>query len=30
MMYDKKRIMKNAWNLIKTYGISRSTAMKAA
>ena len=30
MKYNKKQIMKNAWNLIKTYGISRSTAMKAA
>ena len=30
MKYNKKQIMKNAWNLIKTYGISRRTAMKAA
>lgn len=28
--YNKKQIMRNAWNLIKTYGIDRSTAMKAA
>ena len=30
MKYSKRNIMKNAWNLIKTYGVSRSTAMKAA
>lgn len=30
MKYNKKQIMKNAWNLIKTYGIDRSTAMKSA
>lgn len=30
MKYNKSQIMKTAWNLIKNYGISRSTAMKAA
>ena len=28
--YNRKQIMANAWNLIKTYGISRSVALKAA
>ena len=30
MKYNKSEIMRNAWNLIKTYGIDRSTAMRAA
>lgn len=30
MKYSKRNVMMNAWNLIKTYGIDRSTAMKAA
>lgn len=30
MKYNKSEIMKAAWNLIKTYGIDRSTAMKSA
>lgn len=29
-MYSKRNVMNNAWNLIRTYGIDRSTAMKAA
>lgn len=30
MKYNKSEIMKAAWNLVKNYGIDRSTAMKAA
>lgn len=30
MTYNKHEIMMHAWYLIKTYGISRSAAMKAA
>ena len=30
MKYNRSEIMKNAWSLIKTYGIDRSTALKAA
>lgn len=30
MKYNKSEIMRNAWTLIKIYGIDRSTAMKAA
>lgn len=30
MTYNKHEIMMNAWHLIKAYGISRSTALKAA
>ena len=30
MKYNKSEIMRNAWTLIKTYGIDRSTAMRAA
>ena len=29
-MYDKRNIMKNAWNLVKTHGIDIRTALKAA
>lgn len=29
-MYDKHNIMRNAWKLIKAYGISRSVALKSA
>lgn len=30
MKYNKSEIMRNAWNLVKTYGIKISTAMKSA
>ena len=30
MKYNKRNIMKNAWNLVKTHGIDIRTAMKAA
>lgn len=30
MKYNKSQIMKDAWNLIKTAGVSLSTALKAA
>lgn len=30
MKYNKRNIMKNAWNLVKTYGIDLRTAMKSA
>lgn len=30
MKYNKSNIMKNAWNLKKTYGISMSIALKSA
>lgn len=30
MEYNRSEIMRKAWNLIKTYGIDRKTAMKAA
>ena len=30
MKYNKRNIMKNAWNLVKTHGIDIRTAMKAS
>lgn len=30
MKYNKREIMRNAWNLVKTCGISISTALKSA
>lgn len=30
MKYNKSEIMRNAWNLVKTYGIKISTALKSA
>lgn len=30
MEYNRSEIMKTAWSLINTYGIDRSTALKAA
>lgn len=30
MKYNKSDIMKNAWNLVKTYGINISIALKSA
>lgn len=30
MKYNKREIMRNAWNLVKTAGVSISTAMKSA
>lgn len=30
MKYNKREIMRNAWNLVKTYGIKISSAMKSA
>lgn len=30
MKYNRSEIMRNAWNLIKKYGIDRSTALKSA
>lgn len=30
MKYNKSEIMRKAWGLVKTYGISISTAMKSA
>lgn len=29
-MYNKSEIMRNAWNIRKTAGVSMSTALKAA
>ena len=30
MKYNKREIMKNAWELVKTYGIKIATAMRSA
>lgn len=30
MTYNKRNIMRNAWQLVKTYGIDMSTALKSA
>ena len=30
MKYNKHEIMKNAWNLVKTYGINLATALRSA